>query len=100
MESSKPRFSIFNLPSSIPYLLRVPPRIALGDGNEDDRNDGNDEPDGGDPAAHAVEIKKIEQRAEGLRARTLEKQGRAELAHKNRHQDDPACHNTGAHHGN
>ena len=51
------------------YLTLFPTAIALGDGNEDDGNHGNDEPDGRDPAAHAVEIKKVEQGAERLPSR-------------------------------
>src|SRR5215831_2953582 len=44
-------------------LLRVPARIALGDGDKYYRNHGDHEADGRYSAAHAVKIKKIQQRA-------------------------------------
>src|SRR6516164_9340678 len=99
----------FNLPSSIFYLrfciletllLGFPARIALGDGNKDDRKHGDHKSDGRNSAAHAVEIKKVKQGTEGLRAGTIKKQGRAELAHKDRHENDPARHDARAHHRN
>jgi hypothetical protein len=54
--------SIFHRQSSIldSRLSGLPVRIALGDGDEYDGDYGNDEPNGRDPAAHAVEIKKVE----------------------------------------
>src|SRR4029077_8100396 len=77
MEDRRLRIALatFHLPSSIldSCLSGVPVRITLGDGNEDDGNYGNDETDGRDAAAHAVEIKKVEQGAERLGAGTIEK---------------------------
>src|SRR4029077_9448689 len=90
-----PRFCILQ-----PRLLGFPARITLGDGNEDDGNHRDHKPDGRNPAAHAVEIKKVKQGSERLRAGTIKKQGRAELAHKDGHENDPASHDAWAHHRN
>src|SRR5262245_58902637 len=81
-------------------LPGFPMRIALGDVDEDDGNYRDDEPDGGHPAAHAVEIKKVEQGTERLGAGAVEKKSSAELAHENRDQYNPSGHYAGAHHGN
>src|SRR5581483_4365144 len=82
--------SIFDPRSSL--SMTFPARVALGDGDQDHRDQRNHQADGGDPAAHAVEIEKIKQRAERLGAGAVKKQGRAELAQKNRHENNPARH--------
>src|SRR5678810_665775 len=86
------RYSIVDL-----RLICFPARIALGEGNQNDRYDRDHQSNGSNAAAHTVEVKKIEQRTQRFGSRTIEKQSRAELAQKYGDQDNPTGHHTRAH---